>query len=102
LEGGGNHLAKGTNAMTYATVPSADSEWYFVTDGTWVEGGDMSESTARAIAARLNEQSAEIERLRAFVRDRVADRSVMLTRQSGYHARRICLEAEKILQGDRP
>ena len=40
------------------------SEWYFVTDGQWIEGGDMSESTARAIAERLNEQTAEIERLR--------------------------------------
>jgi hypothetical protein len=38
-------------------------DWYFVTDGDWVEGGDMSESTAAAIAQRLNEQAAEIERL---------------------------------------
>jgi polyhydroxyalkanoate synthesis regulator phasin len=42
-------------------------DWYFVTDGQWVEGGDMSESTARAIAERLNQQAAEIERLRNLV-----------------------------------
>jgi hypothetical protein len=64
MEGGGDHLAEGTNAMTYATVPSVDGEWYFVTDGQWIEGGDMSKSTARAIASRLNEQAAEIERLK--------------------------------------
>jgi hypothetical protein len=39
-------------------------EWYFVTNGDWIEGGDMFESTARAIAERLNGQAAEIERLR--------------------------------------
>ena len=47
-------------------------EWYFVTDGDWVEGGDMSESTARAIAGRLNEQAEEIERLRDRIKQHEA------------------------------
>jgi len=48
--------------------------------------------------AKVDRLERENLKLRAFIRDRVADRSVMLTRKSGYHARRICLEAEKILQ----
>jgi hypothetical protein len=53
-------------AMTYTTEPcGGGGEWYFVTDGLWIEGGDMSESTAKAVAERLNDQAAEIERLRA-------------------------------------
>ena len=58
----------------YTTEPCASGEWYFVTDGKWIEGGDMSESTARAVAERLNEQAAEIERLRdavAYLRGKV-------------------------------
>lgn len=38
---------------------------------------------------------ADNERLRTFISDRVADRSTMM--KGGYHARRICLEAEKLL-----
>lgn len=40
---------------------------------------------------------AHYVKLREFIRDRVADRSTMLTPKAGYHARRICLEAESIL-----
>jgi len=50
------------------------------------------------LMVEIQRKSAEIERLRAFIRDRVADRSVMYTKKSGYHARRICLEAERILK----
>ena len=52
----------------------------------------------RKLKAEIKRLERENRELRAFVRDRVADRSVMLTHQSGYHARRICLEAEKILK----
>ena len=45
----------------------------------------------------LNAAREEEHRLRTFIRERVADRSTMLKRNSGYHARRICLEAEKLL-----
>ena len=51
----------------YTIEPCNSGEWYFVTDNQWIEGGDMSESTARAIAKRLNWQAAEIERMREAV-----------------------------------
>jgi hypothetical protein len=55
----------------YTTEPcGGGGEWYFVTDGNWIEGGDMSESTALAIAERLNEQAAEIKRLKEAIRVR--------------------------------
>jgi hypothetical protein len=46
------------------------------------------------------EAANTIERLVAFIRDRVADRSTMLQARSGYHARRICLEAEELLRNE--
>jgi hypothetical protein len=58
-----------------------------------------------AVAATVDELRATIEKLQGrvgeletFIRERVADRSTMcVKRGGGYHARRICLEAEKIL-----
>ena len=53
----------------YTTEPcGGGGDWYWVTDGEWTEGGDMSESTARAIAERLSGQAADIERLRARIK----------------------------------
>ena len=44
-----------------------------------------------------DEAADELERLLRFIRERVADRSRMMG--CGYHARRICLEAEQLLLG---
>ncbi len=46
--------------------------------------------------AKLRELLRELEQ---FIRERVADRSTMcVKRGGGYHSRRICLEAEKLLE----
>lgn len=45
-----------------------------------------------------DEAANTIERLLQFIRERVADRTTMM--KGGYHARRICLEAEKILRDE--
>jgi hypothetical protein len=54
------------------------------------------------LEAVLREAAAEIERLRdrcdkaeCFIRNRAADNLLL---KGGYHARRICLEAEKFLK----
>jgi hypothetical protein len=46
----------------------------------------------------VDEAADIIERLLKFIRDRVADRATMM--KGGYHARRICLEAEKLLRDE--
>ena len=60
----------------YTTEPcGGGGDWYWVTNGDWVEGGDMSESTARAVAERLSGQATEIERLQdavAFLQSQVS------------------------------
>lgn len=44
----------------------------------------------------VDEAADVIEKLLSFVRDRVANRETMT--KGGYHARRICLEAESLLK----
>lgn len=51
----------------------------------------------RTIAVDMIEAADELARLKRFIAERVADRSTMAQKSSCYHARRVCLEAEKLL-----
>jgi hypothetical protein len=55
--------------MTKYSVEHAGGacDWFFITCGKWIEGGDMTQTTAEEIAKKLNEQQAEIERLQDMV-----------------------------------
>lgn len=46
----------------------------------------------------INAAADALDRLMEFIQSRVADKKTML--RGGYHARRICLEAEKLLQDE--
>ena len=90
----------------YTTEPCASGEWYFVTDGPdgqWIEGGDMSESTARAVAERLNGQATEIERLRdavAYLRTNVIQDAGTLENPFSYVCGCVWKEFERRVSGE--
>lgn len=63
-----------------------------------IETGGDNPDLWGALVKQRDEGQAEVERLRAFLRDRVADG--LLKKHGGYHGRRIHMEAKQLLTAE--